>query len=90
MDQPLPKITSSQFRNRYAYLRDPSLVTVNGHPLGIWVPADHPFARRYRDLGNAWRLEETGQDWGGPDIVRSLNQGQRDAILRKMATKPTR
>ena len=29
---------STEFRKRYAKLTDPVIVTVNGHPIGQWVP----------------------------------------------------
>jgi hypothetical protein len=31
-------LTSSEFRKRYASLLRPTIVTVNGHPIGVWEP----------------------------------------------------
>jgi hypothetical protein len=32
-------IPSAEFRKRYASLRVPTIVTVNGHTIGTWTPA---------------------------------------------------
>ena len=35
----MASMSSSQFRLIYASLTEPTTVTVNGHPLGTWVPS---------------------------------------------------
>ena len=32
-------LSSAKFRKSYARLTEPTIVTVNGHSLGMWVPA---------------------------------------------------
>jgi hypothetical protein len=32
-------LSSKEFRRQYARLTEPTVVTVNGHPLGTWLPA---------------------------------------------------
>lgn len=34
-------ISSAKFRQVYAKLTEPVVVTVNGHPIGEWIPANH-------------------------------------------------
>jgi hypothetical protein len=35
-------ISSAEFRRTYAKLTEPTIVTVNGHPIGTWTPGfDH-------------------------------------------------
>jgi hypothetical protein len=31
-------IPSAEFRKTYAKLAEPTVVTVNGHPIGVWTP----------------------------------------------------
>jgi hypothetical protein len=52
----LDSITSTQFRQRYASLTQPTVVTVSGHPIGTWVPAPPSFdetaiRQRWLDIG---------------------------------------
>ncbi len=35
-------LSSSEFRKRYATLTDRTRVTVNGHPIGDWIPTLTP------------------------------------------------
>ena len=35
----MDELPSSEFRKRYAALTAPTVVTVNGHAIGTWVPA---------------------------------------------------
>jgi hypothetical protein len=37
-------ISSAAFRKSYAKLTDPTVVTVNGHALGTWIPQGHESA----------------------------------------------
>jgi len=34
-------LTSTEFRKTYAKLKDLTEVTVNGHVIGVWTPADY-------------------------------------------------
>lgn len=62
------ELTSTQFRKVYAKLTEATLVTVNGHPIGRWVPGAplHEVA-----------IHESGR-FGMPP------QAQRDELLRKI------
>jgi hypothetical protein len=42
-------LTSSEFRRRYASLKAPTRVTVNGHDIGTWMPAT-PFEKWFDSL----------------------------------------
>lgn len=56
----MDEISSTEFRKRYASLREPVAVTVNGHRIGVWSPvtpwtaleADPDFNRRL-EIGKA-------------------------------------
>ena len=39
---------SSEFRRRYASLLRPTIVTVNGHPIGVWQPHKGPNEDQWR------------------------------------------
>jgi hypothetical protein len=34
----MDEMSSAEFRKRYAKLTKPTTVTVNGHPIGQWIP----------------------------------------------------
>ena len=34
----MDEMPSTEFRRRYATLLRPTIVTVNGHPIGVWQP----------------------------------------------------
>jgi len=38
----MDEMASSEFRRRYASLLRPTVVTVNGHPIGVWQPHKGP------------------------------------------------
>jgi hypothetical protein len=60
-------ISSAEFRIRYAKLIAPTLVTVNGHPLGTWTPAaaqiPEPTIRQ---------MSQVERD----DLLRKINRGR--------------
>lgn len=35
----MDEMTSTEFRRTYATLKEPTIVTVNGHPIGTWIPS---------------------------------------------------
>lgn len=37
----MDELTSTEFRRRYATLTSPTVVTVNGHRIGVWRPFGH-------------------------------------------------
>lgn len=67
------ELTSTEFRKVYASLREPVVVTVNGHPIGTWTP----FTKSQQgDLQDAMPTS------GWPQGARA--QAKRDDLLRKI------
>jgi hypothetical protein len=70
----MDEITSTEFRKRYARLTEPTLVTVNGHYIGGWIPAISAQVRgKGLDVDQLAILAE-----------RPSAQAQRDELLRKI------
>lgn len=63
-------MASTEFRKRYAQLKEPVTVTVNGHPIGVWMPGDE------EPPPPIWNPQTRQMD--------HLSQAQRDALLRKI------
>lgn len=42
-------LTSSEFRKRYGKLLRPTIVTANGHPIGVWQPHKGPAEAEWRE-----------------------------------------
>ena len=55
-------LSSTEFRKRFARLKDPTEVTVNGHTIGVWVPGGDGTVVRTAQIGDDWiRNEQTTQ-----------------------------
>ena len=70
-------VTSTVFRKTYASLNKPTTVTVNGHAMGLWLPAVP---------SDYWSVKGLDPK-AGPEEVRlmpKMTQAQRDAILRRV------
>jgi len=68
------ELTSTEFRKHYARLTEPTLVTVNGHQIGYWVPGS---------ISNTEAALRTFDPPGGREAQASA-QAQRDELLRKI------
>lgn len=68
----MDEMTSSEFRRRYASLKSPTLVTVNGRPIGEWRP--HIFSAAEAE-DNAYLAS-----------VQAIEEVKR--LKRELATRP--
>jgi hypothetical protein len=73
----MDRITSSEFRKRYASITGPTVVTVYGHAIGTWTPSSawlaQPIAPAERILATGSReYRERFVEHLGPDGVREL------------------
>jgi hypothetical protein len=67
------ELPSAKFRNQYAKLKEQTVVTVNGHPIGVWNPV--------------WQDELPAGHRRVPldiDPTVPSRQAQRDDLLRKI------
>jgi hypothetical protein len=62
----MDKMASSEFRRRYASLTKPVIVTVSGHPIGVWTPGSP--AQQIEQF----RERQAGRD----DLLRKINRGR--------------
>ena len=80
------EMPSSQFRREYGKLRKMTTVTVNGHPIGTWIPSTEVFAPEevppLEDIPLPTEDEEKELS-GWNEAVRS-RQAYRDDLLRKI------
>jgi hypothetical protein len=73
----MDELASTEFRKRFARLKEPIIVTANGHPIGEWIPATwlaEGFAEDAKSMTTT--LRRPGM------ALRS--QTQRDELLRKI------
>lgn len=68
----MDELPSTDFRKRFPRLMEPTLVTVNGHPIGFWTPYRDPTLQMLEDHPN------------GLAMKKAIPQAQRDAILNKI------
>ena len=75
----MDRLTSSEFRKRYASLSERTAVTVNGHVIGEWVPVNAPV----RQMTTAWSMPDEAvvdHGWGTPEqqstAAKRLAQGK--------------
>lgn len=72
----MDKIPSSQFRTTYASLKQPALVTVNGHIIGTWVPVTwrfHGDAAIREEREAVQTLNANAQIVDGPPSIAGFN-----------------
>ena len=70
------ELPSATFRRQYAKLTEPTRVTVNGHPIGTWTPAN-PYttaAEAMVEFGEAMKKMRNA----------GVSQRQRDDLLHKI------
>jgi antitoxin (DNA-binding transcriptional repressor) of toxin-antitoxin stability system len=70
----MDELASTEFRKRFARLKEDVLVTVNGHPIGAWVPLKGDKRITITLPEEATRAERN----------RAFTQAQRDELLRKI------
>ena len=71
----MDELTSTEFRKRYASLRDPVVVTVNGHAIGKWTPMQpvEVFAHQMGKVADA-----------AHEVARVTAQQRRDNLLNRI------
>lgn len=74
-------LSSAEFRKTYARLTRPTVVTVNGHPIGTWTPGVSVAHQRPRP-GSA---EDAADAVTPPPAGSRMTQAERDAILRRIS-----
>ncbi len=71
------ELSSTEFRKTFAKLKEETVVTVNGRPIGLWQPAIWS-----KEFPNLYRLPQSEA------IVEERHypktQAQRDELLRKI------
>jgi hypothetical protein len=67
----MDELASTEFRKSYPRITEVTLVTVNGHILGTWIPR-----------ANASAVLDAPRDV--PELTSGLTQATRDALLRKI------
>jgi hypothetical protein len=75
------ELPSAEFRKQYAKLTEPTVVTVNGHPIGTWIPRHHMFDHV---PGPTMQFVERDLRPGATHKHRFPAQAQRDDLLRKI------
>ena len=80
------QMPSAEFRKQYAKLTEPTVVTVNGHPIGEWLPARtgtlEGLGTRIVGRAEVERAIERAKLPGGG--VQARAQSQRDDLLRRI------
>ena len=78
-------MTSSEFRKRYVGLTRPTVVTVNGHYLGVW----NPITLHSAAIAKAFDVPVELAHAMEPDYAkaRAEAQGERDAFVKKLAER---
>jgi hypothetical protein len=70
-------LTSTEFRKRYASLGSETSVTVNGHVIGYWLPADSVIAPFVSDPHTPERHAETAARHPYPEFRPVPKPGRR-------------
>ena len=80
----MDRLSSSEFRKRYASLTDRTEVAVNGHVIGTWVPINAPV----RQLTTPYPMPDedvVDHGWGTPEqqalATERLAQGKPDVTI---------
>lgn len=75
------ELSSTEFRKTYAKLTEQTVITVNGHAIGLWTPAG----------GVSWTVTETHAGPNGERVIDKIEgrdqvtpQQARDDLLRKI------
>lgn len=81
-----PQMTSSEFRRTYAKIGTPTMVTVNGHIIGVWVPSSDgtTISIKMGDLHLPDPINHAPFEPAKRRIEVNAFQAERDAILRKI------
>jgi hypothetical protein len=82
----MEKMPSTEFRNRYPSLDEPTIVTVNGRPIGTWTPGPWgTLGALVKPSAHLQEIEKAFSKRQGWPVAGA--QAQRDAILRKVNTR---
>jgi hypothetical protein len=77
----MDELASTEFRKRYATLKEPVVVTVNGHAIGTWLPMSWEVT--LPALSGAG-FQITSQREVLPTDASQARQAKRDDLLRKI------
>jgi hypothetical protein len=72
----MDELASTEFRKRYAALKEPVIVTVNGHPIGTWTPLSPTLVGTHqltRSMAKFGRTSQQARD----ELLHSINTSGR-------------
>ena len=74
----MDELPSAEFRKQYARLTAPVVVTVNGHPIGVWQPATamDPVIAVSPTIRSESYAEPQRAQTQRDDLLRKINRGK--------------
>lgn len=79
------ELPSTEFRKTYHTLKEPTIVTVNGHPIGTYQPIDQVIILDQAPFDKTIELMQQDDAEHGTLWPKPNPQAQRDELLRKIS-----